>query len=299
MKAQDKNNRMTISKKDKSTSNITASPSGKSYISNPIKLKDAHAVGKRIKYYRERQGMEQKDVASEIGITPNAVSNWENGRTRPDFSVVPKLCDILHITLYELYGIENPQNSYTDKEQLMIKNYRSLSQGHQLTVDNLISSLKTTETVGDCPDITRLIRCDKSLAAGFDSGAEFDDDGDPIYLYTNSNTHIRRADYVFSVNGDSMEPEFHDGDLVLVEAYPDCPELQYGEIGAFMIGNNTYIKIFGKDGLESFNKHYKTMTLTDDDSVLLIGRVLGILDPESIADVQDTERYIAMHGDKE
>ena len=73
--------------------NISKS-SKKSSIINPVHLKDAHAVGKRIKYYRERLGLEQKAVAREVGITPNAVSNWESGRTRPDFSIVPQLCDL-------------------------------------------------------------------------------------------------------------------------------------------------------------------------------------------------------------
>ena len=49
--------------------------SKKSSIINPVQLKDAHAVGKRIKDYRERLGLEQKVVAREVGITPNAVSN--------------------------------------------------------------------------------------------------------------------------------------------------------------------------------------------------------------------------------
>ena len=180
--------------------------SGKQNISNPVKLKDAHAVGKRIKYYRERQGLEQKDVALAVGITSNAVSNWENGRARPDFSVVPTLCEVLEITLYELYGIDNPLNTYTTKEQAMISDYRGLNLGHQLTVNNLISSLKTAEFAGNSPEVIKLIFCEKQLAAGFDGGAEFEDEGEPIYLYPHTNSAIRQADLVFVVNGDSMEP---------------------------------------------------------------------------------------------
>ncbi len=276
--------------------NISKS-SKKSSIINPVHLKDAHAVGKRIKYYRERLGLEQKAVAREVGITPNAVSNWESGRTRPDFSIVPQLCDLLGITLYEMYGIDNPINVYTEKEQQMIEDYRSMTLGHQLTIDSLISSLKAAESTGRCPEVIKLTFCNKGLAAGFDSGAEFEDEGEPIYLYPHTNTAIRQADLVFAVNGDSMEPEYHDGDMVLVEKYPGCPELQYGEVGAFMVGNNTYIKVLKKDGLHSFNKKYAPMHFSDDDSVYLIGRVLGILDPESIASQADAEKYEAINND--
>ena len=233
-------------------------------------------------------------------MTSNAISNWENGRTRPDFSVVPKLCEALGITLYELYGIDSKQDAYTAKEKSMVERYRGLSHPHQLAMDSLLSSLEAAETVGSFPEIIKLTLCDKGLAAGFDGGAEFEDNGTPIYLYPNTNAAIRQADLVFPVNGDSMEPEYHDGDLVLVEKYPGCPELQYGEVGAFMIGNSTYIKIYEEDGLESFNDKYDTMTFTEYDNVTLIGRVLGILEPASIASTKDAERYEAMHeGDEE
>ena len=110
----------------------------KSNISDPAHRKDAHAVGGRIKYYRERLKLDQKVIAEKIGVTSNAISNWENGRTRPDFSVVPKLCEALGITLYELYGIDNKQDIYTDKEKSMVERYRGLSHPHQLAMDNFV-----------------------------------------------------------------------------------------------------------------------------------------------------------------
>ena len=146
----------------------------------------------------------------------------------------------------------------------------------------------------DTDDLSLPDRCEKQLAAGYDTGAEFDDTGEPMFLY--SNPLIRRADYVFPVSGDSMEPEYHDGDLVLVQKYPGCPELRYGEVGAFIVGNCTYIKIFEEDGLHSFNEKYDTMRFSEDESVYTIGRVLGILDPAEIASEEDIERFMAVHG---
>ncbi|MBP0966265.1 MAG: helix-turn-helix transcriptional regulator [Oscillospiraceae bacterium] len=255
-----------------------------------VALRDIHAVGKRIRFYRERKKLEQKDIAGRLGITPNAVSNWENGRTRPDLSVLPQLCGILGITLYELYGLEAPDAGYTEKEQQLLADYRALSGGHQLAVDRLIESLNAAEQAAKCPDITVLTLCSKQLAAGFDGGAEFDDAGEPVYLYTSALT--RQADLVFPVSGNSMEPQYHDGDLVLVQRYPGCPALQYGETGAFIIGNSTYIKVYEKDGLHSLNKRYKTMTFSEDDSVYLIGRVLGILDPDTdFAQPEEIQMY--------
>ena len=262
-----------------------------------IPLKDIHAIGKRIKYFRMQKGMDQKDIAQQVGISTYAVSSWESGRTRPDLSILPQLCDFLGITLYDLYGIEAPVDRLSEKEKQLLSAYRALSDGHQHVVDHLLESLKEAEITEKCPDLTILILCDKQLAAGFDSGAEFEDAGETIYLYTSE--LIRQADLVFPVSGNSMEPEYHDGDLVLVQRYPGCPELQYGEIGAFIIGNSTYIKVYEKDGLHSLNKRYKTMKFSADDSVFLIGRVLGILNPDAdIAQQKDIQAYQRMHAEE-
>ena len=113
-----------------------------------------------------------------------------------------------------------------------------------------------------------------------------DDDGEPIYLY--STELINKADYVFSVNGESMEPVYNNGDMVLVEK---CTEIKYGEVGAFLIGNEAYIKECQKDGLHSYNEKYSTMHFNADDNVSLIGRVIGVISAEDIAAQKDIKAY--------
>ena len=102
---------------------------------------------------------------------------------------------------------------------------------------------------------------------------------------------LDRADCVFKVNGDSMEPEYHSGDYVLIERIPDAPELKHGEIGAFAIGNELYIKEFQEDGLHSLNTKYPVMTFDDDTKVYLIGRVLSVVDQKDIATDEDVRLY--------
>ena len=47
----------------------------KNELSTPMKLNDIHNIGKRLKHYREKMGLEQKDIAGQIGFTPGAVSS--------------------------------------------------------------------------------------------------------------------------------------------------------------------------------------------------------------------------------
>ena len=263
----------------------------------PVEKPSIPIICERIRYYRELMGMEQKELARLLGITGNSISNWEKGRSRPDINLIPRICEILHATLYELYGMEDPTITLTAGEQMHIDTYRQLTKGHQYAADRLADTLLNVQIAETCPDISQLLFFERSLAAGIGDPTEFDDEGTPIFLYTDQiNT---RADCVFSVNGDSMEPEYHNGDLVLVERIPDAPDLTEGETGAFIVGNETYIKNFGSDGLHSLNPKYAVMKFSDEEPVYLIGRVLGLLDPSAIADQRDVEKYMAIHGDEQ
>lgn len=254
-----------------------------------VEKRSLPVICERIRFYREKAGMEQKQLAKLIGVTGNAVTNWENGRGRPDINLLPDICRALDITMYDLFDMEAPTPRLTAGEQIFLDQYRQLSSGHQMAVSQMIDTLLKVQMVENVPQIRQLIYFQKSLAAGFGDPSEIDEEGTPIFLY--SSEEVDKADCVFTVNGDSMEPEYHNGDMVLVSRIPDAPDLQLGEIGAFIIGNETYIKVYGEDGLESLNPKYKTMRFDESAAVYLIGRVTGILDPRQVATEADVEKY--------
>ncbi len=250
----------------------------------------------RIRFYREKAGIEQKSLAKQIGVTANAVSNWENGRGRPDVNLLPEICSALRISLYDLYDLREPSVRCTAGEQLLLDRYRRLSAGHRTAVDQMVGTLLEVQLAESAPRISRLTCFQKSLSAGYGDPTEFEGEGKPLYLY--SSRDVDRADCIFTVNGDSMEPRFHNGDMVLVSRIPDAPSLQHGEIGAFIVGNETYIKVYGEDGLESLNPGYAPLHFHETDAVYLIGRVTGTLDPSQIASAEDVDRYLLLHPEE-
>lgn len=262
----------------------------------PVPAETKPMICDRIRHYREKLGMEQKALATMVGVTANAVSNWERGRARPDVNLLPDICEALQITLYQLYGLDDPSVKYTAVEDI-IENYRQLTPGHQYALRAMAQNLLQVQQAEGCREIHKLTRFEHQLAAGIGDPNEFEDSGTPIYVYDDSLTC--RADCVFTVNGDSMEPDYPDGCMVLVKRISDSGELTPGDIGAFMIDNETYIKEYQEDGLHSLNPKYDIMHFSDEESVYLIGRVIGVLDPENIATEADVKRYLAIHGDAE
>lgn len=261
----------------------------------PVEKPVLPVICDRIQHYRNLMGMEQKTLANLIGVTANSISNWENGRSRPDVNLLPGICEALNITLYDIFSLEDPTIKYTARQQMLVDDFSNLSEGHKHAVENLIDTLSRVEAAENCPDLSILTYFSRRLAAGFGDPTEFEDEGEDVYVY--SSPDVRRADCIFTVNGNSMEPEFHSGQDVLVQRIPDGPDLQYGEIGAFIVGNETYIKEYQEDGLHSLNPDYKTMRFDEEECVYLIGRVLGILDKASYANEGDIARYQAVHGE--
>ena len=59
-------------------------------------------LGKRIAALRKEKEMKQDTLAAALGVSPQAVSKWENDQTCPDISLLPKLAELLGVTVDEL-----------------------------------------------------------------------------------------------------------------------------------------------------------------------------------------------------
>ena len=59
-------------------------------------------IGKRIAFLRKEKGLTQEELANQMGVSPQAVSKWENDQTCPDISALPRLARLLGVTVDEL-----------------------------------------------------------------------------------------------------------------------------------------------------------------------------------------------------
>ena len=82
------------------------------------------------------------------------------------------------------------------------------------------------------------------------------------------------ADYALRISGNSMEPKYHNGDVLLVE---ETDSVEVGEAGIFILDGAGYFKIFGGDRLISLNPEYSDIPLRDFAEVACCGKVVGKL----------------------
>ncbi len=64
---------------------------------------DQEKIGKFIAACRKEKGLTQAVLGEKLGITNRAVSKWETGRCMPELSVMPELCELLGISVSELF----------------------------------------------------------------------------------------------------------------------------------------------------------------------------------------------------
>lgn len=83
----------------------------------------------------------------------------------------------------------------------------------------------------------------------------------------------RGTSYVAHVTGNSMEPDFHDGDMVFVHATEEIP---VGRVGVFLMNGQQWVKELGDGVLISHNKDYTPIPITAGTRCQ--GLVLGVCD---------------------
>jgi len=61
-------------------------------------------IGRKISVLRKKENMTQMELADRMGISFQAVSNWERGNSMPDISKLPELAEIFRVPVDELLG---------------------------------------------------------------------------------------------------------------------------------------------------------------------------------------------------
>ena len=59
-------------------------------------------ISEKIFYLLDQKGITQKDFAVQTGISQSTISDWKRKKTNPSADKILKICEILHVTQYDL-----------------------------------------------------------------------------------------------------------------------------------------------------------------------------------------------------
>ena len=209
-----------------------------------------------IKKLRIENNLTQQYIADELGITARTWKRNENGSSEPNIDKLLKKAKFFNISVNQLVG-------YKSSEEKLI----SLS-------EHLIPYQVISE---------------QSLSAGYGNG--YTDEQETYTVFWDKDV---RYDYAAEIEGDSMEPKYHNGDIALIRKthtndYDGCvcviDDIANQRVYIKKIHiEDTYVR------LESLNKEtydngeliYPDILLENNDNLKLIGKVVDSFKPIEI-----------------
>lgn len=230
------------------------------------------SLGEIIAKHRKKMGLSQVDISKMLGtyginITNKAVSTWEKDVAEPSSSVLLILCKILNIT--DIYGDrygknpDNPLATLNDEGKAKALEYIELlkKSGMYEPVQATIIPFRRNIRLFDIP-----------ASAGTGSFLDSDD----FTMLEVGEEVPADADFGIRISGDSMEPQFINGQIVWIHQQETLSD---GEIGIFFLDGDAYCKKLKDDTdglfLVSLNKKYDPIPIKPETNFKVFGKVVG------------------------
>ena len=199
--------------------------------------RERNALGKKIGEARRARKLTQAELSAllrDYGVhvqTP-AVNKWESGETVPNAYQLIALCHALDIReglAFFTGPVTAPAEPLNSEGRRMLKQFRAWLESQSRY---LVSRRE--------PAVIR-VRL-SSLPASAGTG-DFLSEGEYEWVDFPESVVPRGTDFAVRVHGDSMEPAYHDGQVVFFE---QCERLDPGEIGLFAYEGQGYIKLYSE-----------------------------------------------------
>ena len=248
---------------------------------------ESNYVGYQIRAARQAKGLTipalaEKLAEYKVSVTRHGVTKWENGGAVPNAYQLMALCHALEI--------EDCLPYFSGKLRPPVLNETGLRKVEEYRED-LIASGRYCPAAEENVTPMRNMRILRDFPASAGTGSWLEDQDFEIRSFPAAEIPSR-ADFGMRIRGDSMEPEYHDGQYVWVE---QCTELSPDEVGIFIYDGESYIKVYGEQEPEesrkdlyldsegvlrrqpvliSYNTKYEPKPVSPNLSFAIVGRVL-------------------------
>ena len=242
-----------------------------------MSLGNKQIMADNIKRLLSAKGLNPRQLAIALDFKYTTVNDWVNAKTYPRIDKIEMLANFFNVSKSDLVENKNAETPTTSPVQAIYDQLTPPRQAKALTYlekQLLEQNEKETKINEVSEKVVQLY--------GYDYYDHAASAGTGQYL---NDVRVERielpvdidADFVIPIKGDSMEPDYHDGDLVFIQTSVDLTD---GVIGVFNYNGDAYIKqlVIDEDQayLHSLNPEYKDMPITPDTDFRIIGEVVSI-----------------------
>ncbi|MBE7017829.1 MAG: LexA family transcriptional regulator [Ruminococcaceae bacterium] len=244
----------------------------------------ANYIGRRIAAARCQRGLSLSAFKTRlesfgVSVSPAAINKWEKGGSTPSAYQLIAVSKALELAEDMSYFMSSAEEELNEEGLRRLAEYRAdlVASGHYRPEKECV-----IEYI-DMP-VSR-------LAASAGTGVFLDEENFEKVSFPAASVP-RGARFGVRVSGDSMEPVYHDGQIVWVQP---CESLKIGEVGIFICDGEGYLKVYGENMpdeeqwseladsygavrpqpvLISYNKAYEARKISPDSDFRIVGKVL-------------------------
>lgn len=107
-------------------------------------------IGEIISLLRKEKGMTQNDLAQKLNVTDKAVSKWERNLSCPDINSIPKLAEVLDVSVEELLNAAKHEEEKTNEFDNVVNIALpavGLAMGVCVIVTSILNSIETKSAI--------------------------------------------------------------------------------------------------------------------------------------------------------
>ena len=265
---------------------ILSFPAAREALYNAEIEKEQNVIGARIDAARRKAKLSLPEFSvllSEYGVNVSAsgLNKWVKGNSAPNAYQLIAICNALHIEDSLPYFTSNYIPPLNDAGLRKVKEYREdlIASGNYKPEIKVVDLIKHIEM-----PVSRL-----AVSAG--TGSFLDEDNFEMISFPETSIPVG-AEFGIRVSGNSMEPVYHDGQIVWVR---QCDALEVGQVGVFVYDGEGYLKVYSEQEpdasvresftdsygvvhkqpvMVSYNQAYAPRAITPEAGFCIVGRVL-------------------------
>ncbi len=241
-------------------------------------------IGSRLREMRIKNGLTQDELAEKLHCGAKAISRYESDENLSKVYDFIRVCECLGEVNYIITGKKsNDGKEITPEEKKILSAYKNLTDSDRRVVDFILDikqekPIQYSDNTNKLINLGEIISIDtypQPVSAG--KGNIYIDDNPVSQLYP-ATPVSSKADYCARISGDSMYPNYLDGDFVYVDK---TKELNNDDIGIFFYDGEAYCKKYYEDNdikkLISLNpdqERYSPIVI-ENDTFEVQGKVIG------------------------
>ena len=214
--------------------------------------------GQRLKSLRVERNLTQQNLGDAVGVSTVTIRAWERSTKKPAMDALLSLGRVLNISMdifldFHLNNASNYTLVLTSSERKLLSSYQSLDNYGQKAVDAIcalekerVDATKKPRVIPKVIDLQQ-VKSERYIpryTTPSAAGSSVPLDGVDFEMILVDSSVPEEADYAVDIQGNSMYPYIHDGDMVYVEK---DAELTIGDVGIFCVDGAMYCKQYYLD----------------------------------------------------